>query len=163
MKKTAILMACCLIGSAHAAQTCQSGVAATAPASHFTVNADNTVTDNTTGLTWMRCSLGQTGSDCIGGSALKYTWAAALNEVINNYSGWRLPNINELSSIVELKCTAPAINITVFPNTQSDFYWSSSPYAGSNGSVIGIYFFQGGDSYNNKDERYYVRLVRGGL
>ncbi len=163
MKKIAILTACCLIGPVYAEQTCQSGVAATAPVSHFTVNADNTVTDNTTGLTWMRCSLGQIGSDCSGGTAATYTWAGALNEVANNYSGWRLPNINELSSIVELKCNDPAINITIFPNTQSGTYWSSSPQASGTYFVWGVNFNDGYDDYKNKDESKYVRLVRGGL
>ncbi len=162
MKKIAILTACCLMGTANAAQTCNADVTATAPASHFTINADNTVTDNTTGLTWMRCSLGQTGSDCSGGSAVEYAWAEALNEVANNHSSWRVPNINELSSIVELKCNYPAINLTIFPNTPSSAYWSSSPNTSHNYGAWGVYFSSGSDYYDGKAISRYVRLVRGG-
>ncbi len=166
MKKIIIITACCLMGSVNAAQTCYADVTATAPASHFTINADNTVTDNTTGLTWMRCSLGQTGSDCSGGAEATYTWAEALNEVANNYSGWRVPNINELLSIVELKCSNPAINLTIFPNTSTlnGGYWSSSPHAEDKYDAWAIYFLHGYAEKSNKTHTYKrVRLVRGGL
>ncbi len=162
MKKIAILAACCLMGTVNAAQTCNADVTATAPASHFTINADNTVTDNTTGLTWMRCSLGQTGSDCSGGSAVEYAWAEALNEVANDHIGWRVPNINELRSIVELQCYNPAINLTIFPNTVSSYYWSSSPHASNNGSAWGVSFSNGDALSGHKSNSRYVRLVRGG-
>ncbi len=161
MKKIAILTACCLMGTANAAQTCSADVTATAPASHFTINADNTVTDNTTGLTWMRCSLGQTGNDCSAGVAATYTWAAALNEVANNHSGWRVPNINELSSIVELKCINPTINTSIFPNTPSSVYWSSSPGTNSINNAWGVYFGNGYAKYYAKQDIRHVRLVRG--
>ncbi len=147
--------------AANAAQTCADDIIATS--GPFTVNTDNTVTDTATGLTWMRCSLGQSGSDCSEGVAKRYTWSAALNEVANNYSGWRLPNIKELNSIVELKCFDPAINTTIFPNTQNN-YLSSSPFGiySHNNSVSVISFYDGNYGLLQKNRSIYVRLVRGG-
>ena len=56
--------------------------------------------------------------------------------------------------------TTPTINTTYFPNTQSDYFWSSSPSAAySNGAWI--FNFNGiGSGGGNKDYEHYVRLVR---
>lgn len=62
--------------------------------------------DLTTGLIWMRCSLGQTwtGSRCKG-KAVKLNWddAMAIPGNLGTYTGyndWRLPSIKELSTLV---------------------------------------------------------------
>ncbi len=105
----------------------------TTPTSDFTDNGDGTVTHQQTGLTWMRCSLGQTwtGTDC-SGTALTYTYATAKKQTANfaGYSDWRLPNIAELQTIVERDNVAPAINTELFPNTPNNAFWSSSPSVG---------------------------------
>ncbi|MCB1660812.1 MAG: DUF1566 domain-containing protein, partial [Pseudomonadales bacterium] len=65
--------------------------------------------------------------------------------------------IKELQSLVEKACSRPSINQTIFPNTSSDNYWSSS-YNRSYWSVsfaAGLISSSGG-GYN------YVRLVRVG-
>ncbi|MCF7987014.1 MAG: DUF1566 domain-containing protein, partial [Methylovulum sp.] len=88
------------------------------PTSDFTDNGDGTVTHQKTGLTWMRCSLGQTwtGTTCRG-TANTYTYNAALklNRNFAGYSDWRLPNIAELQTIVERNNYSPAINTELFP------------------------------------------------
>jgi hypothetical protein len=77
------------------------------------------------------------------------------------YTDWRLPNLKELISIVNYEKVSPAINTTAFPNTQSTFYWSSTPYA--DGATFAWFFsFYGGNPYNgNKTLAGYVRCVRG--
>ncbi|MFI3195613.1 MAG: hypothetical protein QX195_07310, partial [Methylococcaceae bacterium] len=50
----------------------------TTPTSDFTDNGDGTVTHQQTGLTWMRCALGQTwtGTTC-SGTIKRYPYATA--------------------------------------------------------------------------------------
>ena len=110
------------------------GVASTAP--RFTVNVhndgvtpDGTVTDNLTGLIWLKYV------DCFS----TMTWGEALTsvriiaaDVCNLTDGstagqWRLPNINELESLVDAQQSSPAIpSGHPFAGVQSGGYWSSS-------------------------------------
>ena len=146
-------------------------VPATTPTMDFVLHGDGTVTHTRTGLMWMRCSLGQswTGSDC-SGSARTSTWRGALNAAqdVNHTGGfaghtdWRLPNKNELESIVERRCWNPAINAAVFPNTPSLWSWSSSPYANLSGRAWGVHFYNGPVSWLNSGDNGSVRLVRAG-
>jgi len=75
------------------------GMAGTSLAKIYTDNGDGTVTDPTTGLTWMRCAVGQIldGSTCVG-TASTYTWyqATTLPGTVTfaAKSDWRLPNWN---------------------------------------------------------------------
>lgn len=76
-------------------------------------------------------------------------------------SDWRLPNKEELRSIVTYSTTQPAIDTDFFPKTQSSTYWSSSPYAYSDDSAWSVFFFHGSGAYL-KDSDLRVRLVRAG-
>lgn len=152
-----------------AAQTCNtnSTIAAT-PTNQFTDNNDGTVTDNKTNLMWKKCTEGLTwnpatgGCDGIGSSA--YTWQAALNRVSvvnsDSFAGnkdWRIPNIKELTSLVESQCYTPAINQAVFPNSQNGYFWSSS----TNGNAAWtVDFGNGFDSLLSYSNSYQVRMVR---
>jgi Protein of unknown function (DUF1566) len=151
------------------AQTCQTAsIPATTPTSRFTVNNNGTVSDSKTGLMWKKCSEGQSGADCSGGSAATYTWQQALQQAqtVNNgggfagYSDWRVPNVKELVSITEKQCVEPAINLTVFPNTPSNWFWSSSPYASYSYYAWIVDFNSGYSSSNYKSNNNNVRLVR---
>ncbi len=131
--------------------------------SHFVDNGDGTITDKTTGLIWQKCSAGQSGTNCTG-SAGDYTWSNALNYCNGLGTGWRLPNINELSSIVDTtKATNPTIDTTYFPNTQDNFsYWSSTTYAPDTDNAWYVNFLHGevhpdGDKIGCN----YVRCVSG--
>ncbi len=157
MKKYLIIICTILLTNTAKTQTC-TDLPASAPDSRFAVNG-NEVTDTDTGLIWQRCTLGQTGSDCSGGSADRYTWQRALQAAS---APWRLPSSNELRSIVEKQCSKPAINLTVFPNTVSSHYWSASPHADSSYGAWAVYFYDGGSDHYYKDYYGHVRLVRGG-
>jgi hypothetical protein len=143
-------------------------VPATTPVFSFTDHGDGTVTHNATGLMWMRCSLGQTWISGCTGTVASYSWKNSLEAVrnLNSFGGfaghadWRLPNKNELASIVEDRCWTPAINGSVFPDTPSGRFWSSSPYDAGNAWFVG--FQTGGVVRDNMDFSYNVRLVRGG-
>jgi len=147
-----------------AAQTCNSKMPESTPASRFTVHGDGTVSDQQTGLMWKQCAEGQSGAGCTG-TAATYTWQAALDLAAASgfagYTDWRLPNIKELSSIVERKCYDPAINLGIFPNTPSGWFWSSSAHAYYSSYALIVYFSYGYDDISNRNNNNSVRLVRG--
>lgn len=163
---------CWLPVMAQAAQICQTtSIPATTPDSQLTDNADGTVTDTKTGLMWKQCSEGLSGSDCAMGIALPYNWATALNraQTVNTleggfagYTDWRLPNIKELQSITEKQCSAPAINLTRFPNTAAESaYWSSTTAAVDSDTVWGVMFGNGNHGWATKSGGISrLRLVR---
>ena len=155
-------------GSPVLAQTCrtETEVPSTTPASRFQDNGDATVTDRSTGLMWARCPEGLSGTGCATGAAAAFTWEGALlrarDSGLAGYTDWRLPDIKELSSLVEERCYDPAINLAVFPNTPSSYFWSASPYGYSSYYAWYVYF---GNGYANTSYRRYdfhVRLVRSG-
>ncbi len=166
------LSALLLAANVQASSLCAGGnentaIAASTPSADFSDNGDGTVTHHTTGLIWQRCSLGQSwdGTDCTG-SATAFTWAEALaaaaQDALGGFSDWRLPNKNELASIVEYRCWQPAINHQQFPHTPSDLYWSSSPNASHSGYAWGVGFGYGSVGRFNKYGNHHVRLVRAG-
>ncbi len=153
------------------AQTCRDDIRATAPDSRFTDNGNGTVTDRATGLIWKQCAEGLSGAGCATGSAAGFTWPQALQRAADaDFAGsslWRLPNKNELASLIERRCYDPAINARFFPNTPSSWFWSSSPSAGDSYGAWFVDFDYGYlDSFfldiYPKDYAKYVRLVRGG-
>ncbi len=115
----------------------------------------------------MRCSLGQTwdGKTCVG-LANNYTWQQALqlqhDFSFAGYNDWRVPNKNELASILENNCERPAINLEVFPSTPSAYYWSSTPFAALTNLAWSVHFNNSFVYYELKSGQVHVRLVRGG-
>lgn len=94
------------------------------PDPRFTVGAgaeNACVTDNMTGLMWVYAPDGAT-----------LTWPQAM-DIVNGmtlcgHSDWRLPNLNELNSLINAKepNTALWLNLQGFTNVQSYSYWSST-------------------------------------
>ena len=114
----------------------QKGVAWPNP--RFRDNNDGTVTDNLTGLIWLKDA----------GAFEKKTWANALsaaNSLKNGEHGlsdgseagdWRLPNVRELCSLIDYEYNDPALSNAAgdkkwtagdpFDTIQSSNYWSST-------------------------------------
>jgi hypothetical protein len=97
----------------------------------YTVTAD-TVTDNDTGLTWVRKA--KHGSDCSTMlPAIPCTWNQAQTYCQNLTlagGGWRVPTLFELQTLVDESVTAPSLDSAAFnPSTENGLYWSSTPYA----------------------------------
>ena len=161
------LVSLCFLGNAVANGSCineNTAIPFSTPSSDFTIYDNGTVTHNTTGLMWMRCSIGQTweGEKCTG-EASGFTWRQALTQngtAYAGYSNWRVPNKNELASIVEQRCYNPSINEAIFPGTPASRFWSSSSVASSSNSASYVSFDVGSVGYNGKNANGHVWLVR---
>ena len=115
-----------------------------------TVSGSVVVTDFTTGLMWQKTY----ETDKTWQQALKYcedlTYAG--------YSDWRLPNKNELASLLNLdKSAAPYSD---FPNMPSDWFWSSSTYILYTDNAWDVGFYYGLVGYYYKTKSHSVRCVR---
>ena len=78
-------------------------------------------------------------------------------------STWRLPTREELRSLVNYQIIypGPTIDKKAFPNTISQFYWSSTANANNKETAWGIGFSFGYDYAYFKSDHGYVRLVSG--
>jgi hypothetical protein len=91
-------------------------------------------------------------------------YVADVNEAtLCGASDWRLPTVHELFSIVANNWIPTTIDLTTFPFTMSNWYWSSSPGADINLAVSAwhVDFDDGSVNSNGKGNSYHVRLVRG--
>ena len=126
-------------------------------AASYSDNGNGTVTDNSTGLVWQQGTVGD---------GVAMSWEDALqyceNLSLGGYTDWRLPNLNELRSLVNYSSSAPAIDMIYFPNVQASFYWSSTTSASNPDNAWFVEFGYGADDYYSKNSAEYVRAVRGG-
>lgn len=133
--------------------------------SNFNDNLDSTIFDNRTGLYWQKCTVGLSGSTCSIGSASGLNWINSVNHCNTlNLAGrtWRLPNINELRTILDLtKSSSPLINNTFFPNTPLSDFWSATTVASNTTSAWKLFFDTGYISGFNKGSNFNVRCVSG--
>lgn len=123
-------------------------------------NDGSEVADSMSGLIWRRCTEGQkwNGQGCAG-LPMAFTYDEALAHA-RTQSGWRLPDVKELAGIVDRGRSNPAIDVIAFPGTQSNWYWSSSPFAGSAGSAWFVFFSNGLVHYGSRKGSYAIRLVK---
>lgn len=141
----------------------QKGVAWPSP--RFTDNTNGTVTDNLTGLIWLK------NANCF-----DMLWAAALKGISSLANGqcgltdssaagqWRLPNVKELESLVNMGQSniAAWLNMQGFRSVQSAHYWSSSTYAPSTSDAWYVNMSDGHTYWGNKSVGYYAWPVRSG-
>ena len=123
------------------------------------------VRDNVTGLIWEV----KTDDGSIHDKDNTYAWQDAQDTFLaqvnasqfGGHSDWRLPTIKELSSIINLGGSKPAVDRSYFQNCIAGQYWSGSErFSGFAWSVdfydyYGVYVEQ-----TNKDDHIYVRCVR---
>lgn len=123
---------------------------------------ERTVEDRATLLTWQQRSNSEVTD-----------WAGALRHcehlVWDGSDDWRLPDIIELSTIVdERRTTSPAINLVFFPGFDvTHGYWSSTTARTHAGSAYVLYFHdqdptvgRGGVGIVNKTARMRALCVR---
>ena len=134
----------------------QKGVAWPNP--RFTDNGNGTVTDNLTGLIWLK------NANCFG----LRDWTTAMNDANTLNSGecdltddsaegdWRLPNIRELQSLVDFGYTYPAL-----PNTAGTGQWTEGdPFLGI--ETGGSYYWSS-TNIDRADFAIYLALGRAGI
>jgi uncharacterized protein (TIGR02145 family) len=158
-----------LSGNTYTTGTITAACTVTASFSQFTYTS-TTITDNLTGLVWQR------------GTAGKYAWSSAKATCLSLGTGWRLPTIDELKSLI---CAAghlewikngcdgsnadnPAgiapytwLDSLVF-TTNASGYWSSTAHATNTIYAWYVDFKYGGVYTNNKSDPLDVRCVRSG-
>ena len=118
--------------------------------------ASETVTTSSTGLMW------QDNSEA---KNTKRDWEEALHYCaklsLAGHSDWRLPNIKELQSIVDVGRYKPSIQKGFKNVSTSDYYWSSSVFVSDSKGAWIVYFKNGYTYRYDKSYEYYVRCVRG--
>ena len=123
--------------------------------------------DTTKRLVWMRCSVGQSWdkatNSCLG-NPTSLTWPQARQSADSLQrqlkENWRLPNLNELSAIAELRCVNPAIDLRWFPNTGASHYWTGTPFVNHEGYFWLLQFLTGENDTDSAKRPALVRLVR---
>ena len=135
------------------------------PVPRFTDNGNGTITDKLTGLVWLK------NASCFG----TQNWTTAVNNARTLANGscgltdgssagqWRLPNVNELQSLIDISHEGPAL-VTGHPftNFQGYDFWSSSssaPYPNA-GMFVSLYY--GTQGYAGKSLSVYSLPVRDG-
>jgi hypothetical protein len=135
------------------------------PSPRFTDNGDGTITDNLTGLTWLK------DAGCLG----RQDWASALAAANALADGnlacaltdgsvagdWRLPNRNEIASLLNLG-TNPASTGLPFMNFVDSFYWSSTTRASETPDAWIVDFGGGTVTDSGKQNMHFVTAVRRG-
>lgn len=109
---------------------CASTTEAAAPVDRYVVSGDGTVYDTRTKLRWQQAS----SPALTHGEAKSY--CANL--------GGRMPSIKELYTLVDLsRADTPKIDAAAFPDTQGNYYWSTTPSLHLSNRVLTIYFNSG--------------------
>ncbi len=120
----------------------------------FTKDGD-IITDSKTTLQWQDDTTDTT-----------MTWIAAIEYCENLSLGgnidWRLPSLNELTSLVDDSRYNPSIS-AVFQNTVSDYYWSSTTLSRKSSQAWNVEFQDGYQYFYAKEDSSFVRCVRAGI
>jgi hypothetical protein len=114
--------------------------------------ADDSVRDNSTGLTWQRAVAHD-----------NFQWQAAnsfCSKLNVRGGGWRLPSLRELLTLVDLTRYDPAIDGSAFPSTPSELFWTSSPSGEPAAAAWGVNFTRGPSASASVNTKAHVRCVR---
>ena len=120
----------------------------------FIDKGDGTVTETNSGLMWQQAT-----------APGYYTWEAALayceTLTLAGHTDWRLPNVNEVLSLMDYSLWNPAIDTTYFPNTSaSAVYWSSTTCVIAPSSAWYATAGDGGVSYLLNEQKLGMNAVR---
>lgn len=160
------------IGCSGSGQDGEIRAGVTWPNPRFVDNGDGTLTDKLTGLMWLK------DANCFGSQS----WFTSLEIIADlnihsssyncidytaTYSDWRLPNINEIESLINPEAPNPSVWLINqgFANVQYNWYWSSTTraYTPAKDSAWVISMMVGWVNTNSKNSAdFYVWPVRQG-
>ena len=117
------------------------------PATRFTDNLNGTVTDHLTGLVWLKnagCFTPTDWSAALTAARQLASGACGLNDA-STAGQWRMPNANELESLVDVSQFNPAVSSGhPFTNVAlGNAYWSSTTYMAGTANAMAIRFTDG--------------------
>jgi hypothetical protein len=120
----------------------------------YDLSSDEVVVDLVTGLAWQRRV----------DERDYHSWAEAEQVCsaleLGGYDDWRLPTRLELVSLLALDFLDPSIDGNAFPDTPSDWFWTSTESADSDTDAWTVYFYFGYPGVEAKDSPFSVRCVR---
>jgi len=124
--------------------------------------------DNNTGLIW---EVKSPKKGDVNFCDHTYSWPDAQRKYIKKinakkyggFNDWRLPNKDELRSIIDYGRTNPAVDAWYFPHCKTVFYWTSVPYKMQLPFIWGIFFGLGSGICYAPSSLQYVRAVRAGF
>jgi len=125
----------------------------------YTANINGVVLDNNTGLEWQDTYVDNNNS------IKKTTWEDAIKYcedlVLDYKDNWRLPNINELTSLADDSKSTP-LNSLFINKIDAQNYWTSTTLTLENNYNFAwvVYFGYIGYSQNSKTSNNYIRCVR---
>ena len=129
--------------------------AAPSPTTRFVDNGDGTITDTRTNLMWSKATL----SDACVTQHKAAEICAGLD--LAGHKDWRLPTVEELFPLADRTRQNPAIDTEAFPDTQSDWYWTSTIAAWSSDLAWYVSFDYGiSNNYHRGYSYAFVRAVR---
>jgi hypothetical protein len=113
---------------------------------------EDSVLDTQTGLSWQRT---------VDGTARSWQDAGRTCQSLDlSGSGWRLPSMKELQTLLDLSRATPALDPSAFPAAPPQQYWTSSPLAGSVTDAWFVDFGIGVANTTSRDSLSFVRCVR---
>ena len=102
------------------------------------------------------------GGTCTGSECDTLSFVAAVNQQgLCGFHDWRLPNVEELTSIVNYGHPKVAADPVFFPDALPKAYWSSEPTAALPDAAWDVYFELGIGDLDGKNVPVRIRLVRG--
>lgn len=124
------------------------------------------VYDRNTGLYWEVKSFDEKAVNA-GGNSYTYQEAAdyitGLNQTVyGGYADWRLPNADELRSIMDYERTGIVLDLTIFGNCQVGDYWTGNEFIPQPHMAWVIFTGFGSAIVKDKTTKRYVMAVRGG-
>lgn len=81
---------------------------------------------------------------------------------LGGLTGWRLPSVKELQSLVDFGAWDPAIDTTAFPGTPAVYFRTSTLHATNASTAWVVQFRTGGTLAIPSANQYLVRCVHGG-